>query len=171
MMATETVLTAEQIETLGHLRLALARIGATPLTVPARAALTEAEAALAMLEQPQAGAVDRTVFDSLLAMAGPEVADELVVQLSADLRAVAGALAVAVQALDWAAIRAQTHVLAALSGSAGAGALQDKANALNAAAHVSDKVQCHALAPHVLAGLGRVIGFVEAAAQDRRGRA
>ncbi|NEX47065.1 hypothetical protein [Pseudotabrizicola algicola] len=145
------------------LRAALARLAATPLTGPARAALAEAEMALAGLESAQAGAVDRGVFEALLAMAGPEVAPELVAQMATDLHMVATGLTRGLAALDWAEIRGQTHVLVALAGSAGAQRLEQAAQALNMAAHETDAARARALAPGLLAGLDQLIGFVETA--------
>lgn len=145
------------------LRAALSRMAGTALPGPARAALAEAQMALSALESAQSGAVDRSVFDALMAMAGPEVAPELVAQMTADLRAVAEALAQALARLDWAEIRGQTHVLVALAGSAGARRLEQAAQALNMAAHEADAPRARALAPGILAGLDQLIQFVELA--------
>lgn len=145
------------------LRAALTRIAGSALPGPARAALVEAQMALSALESAQSGAVDRSVFDALMAMAGPEVAPELVAQMAADLRAVGGALTRGLAGLDWAEIRGQTHVLVALAGSAGARRLEQAAQALNMAAHEADVPRARALAPGILAGLEQLIRFVEAA--------
>ncbi|MFN4155386.1 MAG: hypothetical protein ACK4HF_12100 [Paracoccaceae bacterium] len=145
------------------LRAALTRLAGSTLPAPARLALAEAQLALTALESLHRGAVDQSVFDALLQMAGPEVAPELVAQMTADLRAVAQGLAQGLAASDWAGIRAQTHVLVALAGSAGAHGLERTAQALNLAAHEGDAIRVRALGPGVLAGLDGLIDFVEAA--------
>ncbi|MFN4130471.1 MAG: hypothetical protein ACK4GC_11760 [Paracoccaceae bacterium] len=145
------------------LRAALSSLAGCALPGTARLALAEAQMALSALESAQGDAVDRSVFEALLAMAGPEVAPELVAQMAADLRAVAEALARALTRLDWAEIRGQTHVLVALAGSAGARGLGQAAQALNRAAHEADAPSARALAPAILAGLDGLIGFVEKA--------
>lgn len=149
------------------LRAALTRLAGCALPSPARLALAEAQMALSALESLQSGAVDRSTFDALMALAGPEVAPELVAQMAADLRAVAEALAEGLAASDWAAVRAQTHVLVALAGSAGARGLEQASQALNLAAHEADAIRVRALGPGVLAGLDGLIRFVEDA--DRCG--
>lgn len=145
------------------LRVALTRLAGCALPGPARVALAEAQMALSALDSLHSGAVDRSVFDALLAMAGPEVAPELVAQMAADLAAVRVALALALAETDWAGIRAQTHVLVALAGSAGARGLEHASHALNLAAHETDADRARALGPGVLAGLDGLIRFVEAA--------
>ncbi|MDR7125745.1 hypothetical protein [Pseudotabrizicola sp. 4114] len=145
------------------LRAALTRLAGCALPGPARVALAEAQMALSALESLHSGTVDRSVFDALMAMAGPEVAPELVAQMAADLRAVRVALAVALDGMDWAGIRSQTHVLVALAGSAGARGLEQGSQALNLAAHETDALRVRALGPGILTGLDGLIRFVEAA--------
>lgn len=118
------------------LRRALSRLEAIALDPEGEAALADAMQALADLEQP--AVVDRVVFDSLLSMAGPLVARDLVVQMTTDLRAIAMALPPAMASHDWSGIRAQAHVLVALAGAAGAQTLESAAQALNRAAHDHD---------------------------------
>ncbi|RGP38865.1 hypothetical protein [Pseudotabrizicola alkalilacus] len=149
------------------LRAALTRLAGSTLPAPARMALAEAQMALSALESLYSGAVDRSVFDALMAMAGPEVAPELVAQMAADLRAVRLALAAALDGANWAGIRAQTHVLVALAGSAGARGLEQASQALNLAAHEADAIRVRALGPGILAGLDGLIRFVEAADSGR----
>lgn len=145
------------------LRAALTRLAGLALSAQARLALAEAQMALNALESMHSGAVDRSVFDALMEMAGPEVAPELVTQMAADLRAVSVALAEGLAGPDWAEIRAQTHVLVALAGSAGARGLELGAQALNLAAHEEEAIRVRALGPGVLSGLDGLIQFVEEA--------
>lgn len=147
------------------LREALSHMADMVLPTAARAELVKAQMAVSALDavHPHRDSIDRSVFDSLLIMAGPEVAPELVAQLSADLRAVSAALSKALTDMDWEAIRAQTHVLVALAGAAGAHQLEDAARTLNMAAHESDGQTTHALGQRVINGLGALIGFVERA--------
>lgn len=148
------------------LRAALTQLSGHALPARSRQALADAHAALNALESLHSGVVDRTVFDALMEMAGPEVAPELVAQMAADLRAVSGALADALAGLDWAEIRAQTHVLVALAGSAGARGLGAAAQALNLAAHEAHEARVRELGPSILGGLRGLIDFVETAHRD-----
>ncbi|MFN3845221.1 MAG: hypothetical protein ACK4RZ_05270 [Paracoccaceae bacterium] len=145
------------------LRESLAELAEMPLPAPARAKVARAQKAVAALDAAnlhQEG-VDRSVFDALLLMAGPEVAPELVAQMSADLRAVSVALSKALAGPDWAEIRSQTHVLVALAGAAGARRLENAARTLNIAAHEEDGRTTRALGQTVINGLAALIGFVE----------
>lgn len=126
-------------------------------------ALAEAQLALSALESQHSGGVDQSVFEALLAMAGPEVAPELVAQMAADLRALEGALAQGLATFDCDVIRAQTHVLVALAGSAGARGLTQAAQAMNLAAVAGDAGLLREIGPGLLTGLGRLIRFVESA--------
>ncbi|MDZ7884412.1 MAG: hypothetical protein U5N53_16660 [Mycobacterium sp.] len=90
------------------------------------------------LEHQGRSAMDQSVFDALLDMAGPDVGPELVAQMSADLRAVSVALSVGLAVPDWDEIRSQTHVLVALAGAAGAYGLESACQQLNRAAHIPD---------------------------------
>ncbi|GEM_PF-5635050 len=150
---------------LAALRQALERLETLDLDADARAALKAAWSAFDALDLPQAQ-VDHSVFAALLAMAGPEVAPELLAQMAADLRAVGRVLTPAMQAHDWAAIAAQSHVLVALAGAAGATGLADLAQTLNRAAHQADDRAVDQIAGRVSGGLQQLIGFVERALDD-----
>ena len=152
---------------LATLRAALARMAGCALPGPARLALAEAQEALTALENRNQGDMDRSVFDALLEMAGPEVAPELVAQMSADLRAVSVALSAALKTEDWAEIRAQTHVLVALAGAAGADGLEQACQQLNRAVHGPDAVAIAQLGPMVMAGLDILIDFVDRACDGK----
>ncbi|MFN3721912.1 MAG: hypothetical protein ACK4VZ_02615 [Paracoccaceae bacterium] len=155
---------------LKHLRQALDRIAGSALPAAARLALAEAQVAHSELEEMLVGSgapVNRSVFESLLAMAGPDIAQELIVQMAADLRAVSIALAQGLATTDHARIRAQTHVLVALAGSAGAQGLEQGAQALNTAAQDADDARITELGPIILAGLGALIVFVESVGADK----
>lgn len=122
---------------LAALLLRLDALGAMSLP-PIAAALVAEAAALAQAMIPaDCPQIDRATFDSLLALAGPQVAPELLRQLAEDLAAVAAALPPALAAGDRTALRAQTHMLMALAGSVGAGPLYDAATRLNLVAHGS----------------------------------
>lgn len=106
--------------------------------------------------------MDPSRLTSLLEMAGPELRDELLDRLALDLLSVQEVLSEAVPMLDWDALRAQTHVLIALAGAAGASRLQWLAESLNAAAHQLDAVRADAL--HTLMGepLDMLIALIRA---------
>jgi CheY-like chemotaxis protein len=78
--------------------------------------------------------IDRARFDALLAVAGPSGIRELLQRLHEDLGAVLATLDHAVAAGDIPEIRAQTHILIALSGAVGAERLHHLAEVLNIAA-------------------------------------
>lgn len=78
--------------------------------------------------------INRARFDALLAVAGAEGARELLERLHEDLRSVHATLEIAVAACDIPQIRAQTHILIALSGAVGADRLHQLAEVLNIAA-------------------------------------
>ncbi|MFN7223747.1 MAG: hypothetical protein ACK4MS_07000 [Paracoccaceae bacterium] len=157
---------AKPLDTEQHLKVlrdALAELAEMPLPAPARAKVANAQAAVAALDAANLHreGVDRSVFDALLIMAGPEVAPELVAQMSADLRAVSVALSTALTGPDWPEVRSQTHVLVALAGAAGARRLENAARTLNMAAHEEDGRIARALGQTVINGLAALTGFVE----------
>ena len=74
-------------------------------------------------------------FASLLQMAGPEAAVEVLKHIHHDLGCVERDLIAASQEPDWVAVRNQSHVLIALAGTAGADVLSQQAQHLNRLAH------------------------------------
>ena len=78
--------------------------------------------------------MDHERLDVLLQTAGPEQQTELLERLGEDLHAVQMALDGAVESLDIAEIRAQTHILIAISGAVGADRLCQLSEVLNIAA-------------------------------------
>lgn len=144
---------------------ALIRLAAMALPAEAHAIVAEAQAALRSLDPSSAGdGIDRDTFEGLLKMAGPEVAPELLSQMLKDLRAVQVGLGLAAEGPDFAQIRAQTHVLSALAGAAGATTLESAARDMNMAAHGVDAARVAQLLLRVQPGLAALIGFVETAA-------
>lgn len=111
-------------------------------------------------------------FSHLLAMAGPDLATELLDRLQEDLlRAERGVLA-ASHGLDWQGVRAQTHVLMALAGTAGALQLQYLAEEMNALAHTNtpDRGTFLTLLPQLLEALDTLIHFVGRQSPDQGAR-
>lgn len=106
--------------------------------------------------------VDLATFDGLLKMAGPKVAAELLTRMLADLQATERALLAASHAPNWPAIRAQTHILIALAGTAGAPRLHHLAQAINDLAHqpAPDINTFRTLLPQVLESLDMLIHFI-----------
>lgn len=79
------------------------------------------------------------MFLDMLAMIGPQISAELIARLQVDLGQTGHALTGAVAAsaagpLNWAALRAQSHILIGLASTVGYEALTDLAHALNACA-------------------------------------
>lgn len=106
--------------------------------------------------------IDPTAFDSLLTMAGPAVAAELISRLLADLQASERALLAASHAPNWLAVQAQTHILIALAGTAGAPMLHHLAQNVNDLAHqpAPDLNTFRTLLPQMLESLDILIQFI-----------
>jgi CheY-like chemotaxis protein len=106
--------------------------------------------------------LDPAAFDALLKMAGPAVAAELTQRILSDLQATERALLAASHAPNWPAIRAQTHILIALAGTAGAPRLHHLAQAINDLAHqpAPDINTFRTLLPQVLESLDMLIHFI-----------
>lgn len=115
-------------------------------------------------------AFDRSTFDRLIEVAGPEAARELLDRLSADLGKCERGLKAGIAASDLASVRAETHVLIALAGAVGAGRLQALAKALNAAAHRRDGSTLDRYGMDAMVEIDRLIRFV-AEERARRGEA
>lgn len=105
---------------------------------------------------------DGTVLRDLLALAGPEVAAQILAQMRIDLAEVAAALSPALGPLDWAVMRRETHVLISVAGTIGAGRLHALAIDLNTAAHDRDPAQAAALAAPLMSDLTALIALLQA---------
>lgn len=123
------------------MRSAVHAAGATVVvSKPVTSPVALGAAVTAALNSPDATAnalpdIDPARFDRLLAMAGPATAAELVDRLLDDLCAAERQLTAAQDGPVWATIRAQTHVLIALAGTAGGYRLQHLAEIMNKLAH------------------------------------
>jgi two-component system aerobic respiration control sensor histidine kinase ArcB len=98
-------------------------------------------------------------LQQLLRMAGPTVAAQLLQQMHTDLRRVERGLLAASHGPNWHELCAQSHVLMALSGTAGAGRLHSLAQALNSLAQETapDRGTYLSLLPEVLEALDTLI--------------
>lgn len=98
-------------------------------------------------------------------MAGQDLAPSLMAQMRQDLWQIARAITFALEPADSHAMRRQTHILAAISGSAGAIDLQAAAQELGQAAHAQppDPTLLQPQAARVLEGLYGLIRYIEAA--------
>ncbi len=137
----------------------LQRLSAMALPGPARALVTEALSLAFAVQDRAPPFIDMTTFTTLLELAGPEVAPELLHQLAEDLTGVHAKLATALGTKDHVSVRAQTHILMALAGSVGAGALYEDATALNLAAHGTDDLAQGGA--QVMAGLAHLRQFID----------
>lgn len=99
----------------------------------------------------------------LLALAGPDEADELIDRLSADLERSAETLAEATDRGDSCGVRAATHILISLTGAVGAFRLQREMEAANAAAHREDWTDIRTRVDAVAASLAALRREVAAA--------
>jgi hypothetical protein len=102
---------------------------------------------------------DPAKLDRLLTIIGPAQAKSFLVQLAADLADCEAALQTSDPA-DWPRLRATSHNLISLAGSAGAMGLHDDARALNAAAHQADPAASADLRPGILANLAALIAHI-----------
>lgn len=104
--------------------------------------------------------MDRARFDALLAAAGAAGSADLLARVTEDLCAVNEALDAALGQGDLAGIRAQTHILIAISGAVGADRLYRLAEVLNIAAKRRQRADLAALYAPVRADLVDLIAFV-----------
>ncbi len=134
-------------------------LAAMPLPDRAADLVAGALAEVQALQERDQSPIDRATFDALLALAGPQVAPDLLRQLAEDLATVAVGLPPALTADDRPAVRAFSHVLMALAGSIGANALYQAAARLNCAAHGSGPLDPSGA--EVIAGLAGVRHFID----------
>lgn len=104
--------------------------------------------------------MDTGRFQALLDIAGAEGRAELLTRLISDLQGVERGLVQGLVEPDRALIRAQTHVLIAVSGAVGAERLMHLARNLNAAVHRHDTATIAPLGQQVLGLLDDLIHFV-----------
>ncbi|MGB3279789.1 MAG: hybrid sensor histidine kinase/response regulator [Pseudorhodobacter sp.] len=108
-------------------------------------------------------------FARLLEIAGPDMAAELLSRYEEDLASVQTKLVSALPKQDWQVLRAASHVLIALSGTAGMERLEQSARSFNLAANDNDSVNLSQHSTTVLDGLADLLVFVRRAAQERQG--
>lgn len=113
-------------------------------------------------------AIDPTEFRRLLAVAGDDFAAELIDRFAADLSAVRAQLHAALPQMDLHSLRASSHVLVSLAGTAGAHLVSDTARRFNTAAQALDRVTIEQTAPDLLHGLEVLIAFVDMIAAERQ---
>ncbi|QXT41044.1 response regulator [Gymnodinialimonas ceratoperidinii] len=101
-------------------------------------------------------------LDRLLEAAGAEGSVELLARMTEDLQAVGHALGIGVAAADAEEVRAQTHILIAISGAAGAERLCQFAEVLNIAAKRSNLDQMPLIHGHLQADLDDLITVIRA---------
>ncbi|KAF0174268.1 MAG: histidine kinase [Rhodobacteraceae bacterium] len=149
------------------------------LSKPVLCPITLGETALAVLHGRQArpapvatAQMQPDRFNQLLAMAGPDLAAELLDRLQEDLLRAERGLLAASHRMDWQDVRAQTHVLMALAGTAGALHLQYLAEEMNALAHADtpDRGTFLTLLPQLLEALDTLIHFVGRHSPDQGGK-
>ncbi len=112
--------------------------------------------------------MDTTRLHRLLTIAGPSGAQELLMRLASDLGNVQQKMAQALQKMDQAQLRAQTHVLISLAGAVGAEHLQNLAQVLNSAAHKLDQDAISELSAKADRGISRLLQIID---QEQNARA
>jgi two-component system, OmpR family, aerobic respiration control sensor histidine kinase ArcB len=110
----------------------------------------------------QTEGIDHDQFANLLKMAGPQGAAKILTHIHLDLLRTEADLIAASHGPTWPAVRAQTHVLIALAGTAGADELSQQAQALNQLAHQTrpDRGTFLALLPQLLESLRELVKFI-----------
>lgn len=108
-------------------------------------------------------------FARLLEIAGPEMASELLARYQEDLVSVQSKLVAALPELDWQSLRAASHVLIALAGTAGMVALEHNARAFNLAANDNNRSAVLSQKDAMLDGLTDLLTYVQQIAQERQG--
>ena len=108
-------------------------------------------------------------FTRLLEIAGPEMARELLARYHEDLTSVQNKLVAALPELDWQSLRAASHVLIALAGTAGMVALEHNARAFNLAANDNNRSEVLSQKDAMLDGLTDLLTYVQQIAQERQG--
>ncbi|MDD8021626.1 MAG: response regulator [Paracoccaceae bacterium] len=143
---------------------------------PLSHAITRARARIAREMSPgmalpacDAAELNNVLFAQLMEAAGPDGAQELLSRLIADLARIERGLVTALSKPDFDAIRADTHVLIAISGAVGAEQLQKQAEALNSAAHARNRSGIEALGRAVLSHVDRLIHFATKETVRREG--
>jgi HPt (histidine-containing phosphotransfer) domain-containing protein len=105
--------------------------------------------------------VDRTVFDHLMVMAGPETARDLLIRLTEDLVSVRQMLETAMHPPDWDALRTQSHILIGLAGAIGADALCAQAQKLNDLTHQANGHQLTPVMAQITPQIAALLRFVQ----------
>jgi CheY-like chemotaxis protein/HPt (histidine-containing phosphotransfer) domain-containing protein len=141
---------------------ALGRALATYVTVPATTTGISGGPALQMDEAEQP-VIDMTVYDALCEAIGGEMMDELLEKVVGDLDAAGADLSRALEPLDTGSIRSASHILISVAGAIGATRLQNRARALNNAAHAG-------ASDGVAVQVRDCLGELEAATRFARGR-
>ncbi|WP_127049888.1 response regulator [Pseudorhodobacter sp. E13] len=118
--------------------------------------------------RPNTPPIDPSDFRRLLSVAGDEFAAELVQRFAADLAEVRSQLHAALPQMDLHGLRACSHVLVSLAGTAGAHLLSDAARRFNLAAQALDTDSIQNAAPDLLDGLEMLIAFIDKIAAERQ---
>lgn len=108
-------------------------------------------------------------FTRLLDMAGPDLAAELLARYHDDLTAIQTTLTTALKHFDWQNLRAASHVLIALAGTAGMARLEQVARAFNLAANQNNSAALQSHQAAILGGLTDLIRYIQGVSQERQG--
>lgn len=108
-------------------------------------------------------------FANLLKMAGPQGAAKILTHIHLDLLRTEADLIAASHGPNWSALRAHSHVLVALAGTAGAEGLSQQAQALNELAHQTrpDRSTFLARLPQLLESLRELLNFITMKIQEQ----
>ncbi len=109
---------------------------------------------------------DEPRFLALLNLAGPEMGHELLLRLDEDLSRVAAALVKATAGPDHPALREQSHVLLAISGTVGADGLYVLAERLNRLVRALEPAPVSGVLAEIAVLLDQLIARVRSAQKD-----
>jgi two-component system, OmpR family, aerobic respiration control sensor histidine kinase ArcB len=114
-------------------------------------------------------AIDRAVYDSLVAAIGAEMREELLEKVMADLAGARDELEEALATLDMLTIRAASHILISVGGAIGASRVLETARVVNSSAHENDSERLPGEIRACLAALDHAIAFVREEHDKRKG--
>jgi CheY-like chemotaxis protein len=130
---------------------------------PVRAAPPAATAPAA----PDDSEINMATFEALCAAIGPDMMDELLEKVVADLLQARADLEGAANPINRAPIRSASHILISVAGAVGATGLQSSARALNAAAHDAADAGLPDQVARCLAQIDAAVAFLRKRAEAR----
>lgn len=114
----------------------------------------------AAADDDAASAIDRAIYEALLAAIGDEMTGELLEKVEADLDSARSELTGALDSVEIGALRSASHILISVAGAVGATRLQACARKLNTAAHSGSDPGLAVQAQDCIAEIDLALGFL-----------